>query len=96
LGWIQFAVRDRGIGIPEADMPHIWTSFYRAANVGDVPGTGLGLAIVKACTDVHGGTLEIESQVGVGTCIKMCLPDWLRQPNTAEVVPALPDEVIQG
>jgi signal transduction histidine kinase len=96
LGRIQFAVRDRGIGIPEADMPHIWTSFYRAANVGDVPGTGLGLAIVKACTDVHGGTIEIESQVGVGTCIKMCLPDWLRQPNAAEVVPALPDEVIQG
>ncbi len=71
---IRFSVRDRGIGIPEEDMPHIFTSFYRATNVGDVPGTGLGLAIVKACVDVHGGTIQIESGPGVGTCIRVCFP----------------------
>jgi signal transduction histidine kinase len=94
-GGIRFSVRDCGIGIPEADMPHILESFYRAANVGDVPGTGLGLAIVKACTDLHGGTLEIASKPGGGTDINMCLPDWLRRTRAAEV-PASPMEVIQG
>ena len=95
-GRIRFSVRDCGIGIPEADMPHILESFYRAANVGDVPGTGLGLAIVKACTDLHGGTLEIASKPGQGTDIKLCLPDWLRLPGAAQDVAAAPTEVIQG
>ena len=45
LGRIQFSVRDCGIGIPEEDIPHIFTSFYGEANVGDVPGTGLGLPL---------------------------------------------------
>jgi signal transduction histidine kinase len=84
LGRIHFSVRDCGIGIPEEDMPHIFTSFYRAGNVADVPGTGLGLAIVKACADVHGGTVEMESNPGVGTCMRMCFPDWLRVPNALE------------
>ena len=61
--------------------PTYSTSFYRARNVGDVPGTGLGLAIVKACADVHGGTLEMESKPGIGTCVRDVLPDWLRRPN---------------
>ncbi len=95
-GRIRFSVRDRGIGIPEEDMPHIFASFYRATNVGDVPGTGLGLAIVKACVDLHGGTVQIESSPGVGTCIRMCFPDWLRTPNAVEAVPPPAAEVIKG
>lgn len=95
MGRVQFSVRDCGIGIPKEDMPHIFTSFYRAANVGDVPGTGLGLAIVKACVDVHDGTVEMESSPGVGTCIRMCIPDWLRLPNALEGISTSPAEVIQ-
>jgi signal transduction histidine kinase len=95
-GRILFSVRDCGIGIPETDMPHILESFYRGANVGDVPGTGLGLPIVKACTDLHGGTLEIASSPGGGTYIKLCLPDGLRLLEAAQDVPASPLEVIQG
>jgi signal transduction histidine kinase len=95
-GHIEFCVRDCGIGIPEADMPHIFTSFYRASNVGEAPGTGLGLAIVKACADVHGGTVKLESSPGVGTSITMCFPDWLRLPNALGEVAISPAEVIQG
>jgi signal transduction histidine kinase len=96
FGRILFTVRDCGIGIPEEDMSHIFTSFYRASNVGDVPGTGLGLAIVKACADVHGGTVEMESSPGAGTCIRMCFPDWLRLPNALEEVPPPAAKVTKG
>ncbi len=81
---IEFVVRDRGIGIPEAEMSRVSTSFFRASNVGDVPGTGLGLAIVKGCADLLGGTLDIESRPGSGTCVRMCLPDWLQAETRVE------------
>jgi signal transduction histidine kinase len=42
-----FEVRDEGIGIPLEEIPHLFESFHRASNVGDIPGTGLGLAIVR-------------------------------------------------
>lgn len=94
-GGIEFLVRDYGIGIPDADIPHVLESFYRGSNVGDAPGTGLGLALVKNCTDLHGGTIEIQSQRGQGTCVRMCLADWLRQDALREL-PASHAEVLQG
>ncbi|HTR39044.1 MAG TPA: HAMP domain-containing sensor histidine kinase [Bryobacteraceae bacterium] len=94
-GGIEFLVRDYGIGIPDADIAHVLDSFYRGSNVGDVPGTGLGLALVKNCTDLHGGTIEIQSQPGQGTCVRMCLADWLRQDASREL-PASQAEVLQG
>ena len=69
-----FTVRDHGIGIPQAAMPHLCEAFSRAANVGDTPGTGLGLTIVKRCTDLHGGTLHVESEEGRGTLVTIRLP----------------------
>lgn len=83
-GRIAFTVRDFGIGITKTDKPHVFTSFFRGTNVGDIPGSGLGLAIVKGCTDLHGGTLDIESEPGRGTCIRMCLPDWLKKADMLE------------
>ena len=79
-GQIEFTVTDRGIGIPEADISQVMGSFYRGSNVGEIQGTGLGLAIVKGCTDLHGGTFEIQSTQGEGTCVKMRFPDWLQLP----------------
>jgi signal transduction histidine kinase len=67
-------IRDRGIGIPAADLPHLYESFHRGANVDNVPGTGLGLAIVKRCVMLHGGTIDVESEVGEGTCFTVRLP----------------------
>jgi signal transduction histidine kinase len=67
-------IRDHGIGIPEADLPKLFEAFHRAPNVGDIQGTGLGLVIVKRCVDLHGGTIEVTSNVGEGTSFIVRLP----------------------
>ncbi len=69
-----FQIADRGIGIPIADQDKLFDSFHRASNVGTISGTGLGLAIVKKSVDLHGGKLEVNSEVGVGTTITVTLP----------------------
>lgn len=63
-----FEVSDQGIGIPADEIAHLFGSFHRASNVGDIKGTGLGLAIVKQSVDLHGGTIAAHSQVGLGSC----------------------------
>jgi two-component system sensor histidine kinase/response regulator len=67
-------VTDRGIGIPEADQSKLFEAFHRCTNVGDIPGTGLGLVIVKHCVDLHGGKIELRSEVGKGTTFGIRLP----------------------
>lgn len=67
-------VADEGIGIPEVDLPRLFSDFERGSNVGDLSGTGLGLAIVKQALEEHGGTIEVESEVGVGTKFTVYLP----------------------
>jgi signal transduction histidine kinase len=67
-------VRDRGIGIPAADIPKLFQFFQRASNVGTISGSGLGLAIVKRCVDLHGGRVSLESELGRGTCVTIHLP----------------------
>ncbi|WNZ22566.1 histidine kinase [Leptolyngbya sp. NK1-12] len=71
---VTFQVRDHGIGIPAADQPRIWETFYRGSNVGEVSGTGLGLAIVKTCVELHRGEWAIESQENQGTTVTVRLP----------------------
>lgn len=63
----EFEVSDHGIGIPLDEIPHLFESFHRASNVGDIPGTGLGLAIVKNAVDLHGGSISVTSVAGQGT-----------------------------
>jgi PAS domain S-box-containing protein len=67
-------ITDRGIGIAPADQPSIFKAFQRGGNVGDRPGTGLGLMLVKRCVELHGGKVEIESQLGAGTTVRVHLP----------------------
>jgi PAS domain S-box-containing protein len=62
-----FTVTDQGIGIPALELPHLFETFHRASNVGDIAGTGLGLAIVKSSVDLHRGRIEVQSQPGQGT-----------------------------
>ncbi len=69
-----FRITDRGIGIPEEDQQCLFESFSRASNVGTIQGTGLGLAIVKKAVDLHGGTISVQNQVGVGTTFTVTLP----------------------
>ena len=69
-----FTIQDQGIGIPEEDIKHLFESFHRAANVGTIAGTGLGLAIVKKSVELHQGTIEIKTKLGVGTTFIVTLP----------------------
>jgi PAS domain S-box-containing protein len=67
-------VRDQGIGIPLEDQKHLFESFHRAGNVGNISGTGLGLSIVKYAVDQHGGTIEFVSEPGKGSSFSVHLP----------------------
>jgi signal transduction histidine kinase len=71
---LQFKVSDSGIGIPAAELPKLFQSFYRASNVGNLPGTGMGLAIVKQSVDLHRGAIKVESEEGKGTTFWVWLP----------------------
>jgi PAS domain S-box-containing protein len=67
-------VIDRGIGIPDTDLPWLFNAFHRGRNVGQRPGTGLGLVIVKRCVELHHGRIQVESQMGQGTVVTVRLP----------------------
>jgi len=72
--WLVLRVHDQGLGIPAKDLPHLFASFHRASNVGHIKGTGLGLAIVRHAVELHGGRVEVESQLGRGSCFTVWLP----------------------
>ncbi len=76
---IIFKISDRGIGIPQKDLVNICESFHRASNVENIPGTGLGLNIVKRYIELHRGTLEIESEVNVGSTFTVRLPRQMQE-----------------
>lgn len=69
-------VRDTGIGIAPADLPHVFERFYRAdkARSRDAGGTGLGLSIARWIAHEHGGEIVVESQIGRGSTFAVRLP----------------------
>lgn len=64
---VAFVISDRGIGIPDEDLEHLFSAFHRGKNVGILPGTGLGLSIVKNCLDIHNGSISVSSNLDIGT-----------------------------
>lgn len=74
--WMTVAIRDTGIGIDSAEVPRIFEQFFRASSAKDagIVGTGVGLAIVKRVADLHGGTVEVQSELGQGTTFTVRLP----------------------
>src|SRR5262249_36363197 len=67
----ELTVRDRGPGIADADLPHVFERFYRATAARSMPGSGLGLAIVKQVAEAHGGTVTAEHAPGGGTIMRL-------------------------
>ena len=74
--WVTVA--DTGTGIPPSVLPHIYEPFFTTK--GDGRGTGLGLAIVHGIIQAHGGTIEVDSTVGVGTTFSVRLPLHVPEP----------------
>ena len=74
--WLQIEVGDTGCGIAPADLPFIFEHFYRADESRDKKsgGSGIGLAIVKQLTEIHGGFVEVRSEVGKGSQFSVFLP----------------------
>jgi len=68
------SVQDRGIGISEEDQQHLFSTFFRGKNAVNIQGTGLGLHIVKRYADLMGGTINLNSKLGAGTTVSLCIP----------------------
>lgn len=81
------AVSDQGIGMKPEQLTRAFERFYRADTTGNIPGTGLGLSLVKEIAELHHGRVEMESEFGVGTTVRLWLPlateDATAKPHTA-------------
>lgn len=75
-----FSVRDTGIGISAADLPHVFERFYRAdrarSRSSERSGFGLGLAISQWIAEAHGGTISVRSRLTRGSTFTVTLPVW--------------------
>jgi signal transduction histidine kinase len=85
---VRFA--DNGVGIKPSDHELVFQLFRRAS--GDAEGSGVGLALVKKIIDEHGGTIELESELGVGTTMIISLPTEPAQANLVPTDDLLPNE----
>lgn len=72
-GFIRFAVRDEGVGIPAESISHVFDRFYRAPDQ-TKKGVGLGLAIAREIVVAHGGTIGCTSEIGKGTEFHFLIP----------------------
>ena len=72
----EITVEDTGIGIPRDAMDRLFERFYRVdkARTRERGGNGLGLSIARQIVDSHGGRINLESEYGVGTIVKVWLP----------------------
>lgn len=75
---VTIRVRDRGLGIRAEDLKHVFQPFYRGerSRSREAGGVGLGLTLAKRIVEAHGGTITVESTVGVGTTVEIAVPAW--------------------
>jgi signal transduction histidine kinase len=78
-GWLCIAVADTGAGIAPEDQALIFDKYKRGREAVSTEGSGLGLFIVRSVVEAHGGTIDVESEVGVGSTFTIRLP--LDQPE---------------
>jgi len=82
---VIFEVEDQGPGIPTEDVPHIFTDFFRAGNVGETTGSGLGLSIAKKIVDAHNGQIQVKNikrkDGSTGTLFTVNIPRNLMTPE---------------
>jgi signal transduction histidine kinase len=95
-GHALISVTDRGCGIPEREIPHIFDRFYRAQGSSRADGTGLGLALAHEITDHLGGEIEVLSTPNTGSTFSILLPltthpnaNGSRRPESLNTLPEL-------
>lgn len=73
---VELAVQDTGIGIPAAELPHLFERFHRVkgAQGRTIEGSGIGLSLVQELVQLHEGTIRVESVEGKGTCFTVVIP----------------------
>lgn len=83
--FVSVSVADTGIGISKKNLHKIFERFFRSesAEVQSVPGTGLGLAIVRSLIQMHGGRLNVESEIGKGSTFTFTLPIVIQDSDPA-------------
>jgi two-component system phosphate regulon sensor histidine kinase PhoR len=72
--WAALRLVDTGIGIDQADLPHLYERFYRVKSQGNVPGTGLGLSISRELVELHEGRMAVVSTLGKGSIFAVYVP----------------------
>ncbi len=79
---VTVAVEDSGLGIPDEEVGKVFDRFYRGSDelTRSTRGSGLGLTLVKETVDAHGGSVEVRSQVGIGSTFSIKLPA-MTEPN---------------
>lgn len=76
-GWIETTIEDKGIGIPDSLIGHVFDKFYRSHRTSkSVGGTGLGLYISKTVVEAHGGQIWVKSKEGEGTTFGFTIPTY--------------------
>lgn len=71
---VDVSVRDHGIGMTPADLSRVFERFFRADGSGNIPGTGLGMSLVKEIVTAHHGEIQVDSELGEGTVVRIWLP----------------------
>jgi PAS domain S-box-containing protein len=101
--WIRFAVSDTGIGIPEDKLDHIFQEFSQAddSTTKEYGGTGLGLALTKRFCEMMGGSIKVESKIGVGSSFIITLPAVVEKKHEgledeAMIESEAPKKVVRG
>jgi len=83
---LKFQIRDTGIGIAEKDMDSLFQPFVQLDSrlSRAHSGTGLGLALVRRLTEMHGGGISLESEIGAGSCFTVTIP-WIKEIEDSKI-----------
>lgn len=71
---LKICIADSGIGISQDEIPYVFNRFFQSKNAKGKEGAGVGLYLVKSYVELHGGTVDVESSAGEGTCFTVTLP----------------------
>jgi signal transduction histidine kinase/ActR/RegA family two-component response regulator len=87
--FVSLVVSDTGRGMTADEVEQVFDRFYRAGDGDGATGTGLGLSIVRSLVELHGGTIDVESQPGRGTTFRVRLPRALEPDPGADAAEAI-------